>query len=188
MGIEQVEVPDLSGKTESEAKTAISNAKLKWKSTEKISYSSKPNGVVVNQSISNGSMVDKNTEITITINEFDEIKTGTVNVNVKSLIFNKKIYDRGPKIVVIGGGNGLNTVLVGMKRYTDNITAIVAVSEYGKDPTVSRSELGTALPFEEIKDSIVALSADTKGEIDSLLNHKMENARLKGLNFAVHMR
>ena len=85
MGIEQVEVPDLSGKTESEAKTAISNAKLKWKSTEKISDSSKPNGVVVNQSISNGSMVDKNTEITITINEFDEIKTGTVNVNVKSL-------------------------------------------------------------------------------------------------------
>ena len=85
MGIEQVEVPDLSGKTESEAKTAISNAKLKWKSTEKTSDSSKPNGVVVNQSISNGSMVDKNTEITITINEFDEIKTGTVNVNVKSL-------------------------------------------------------------------------------------------------------
>ena len=114
----------------------------------------------------------------------DERMMHKKNVNVKSLIFNKKIYDRGPKIVVIGGGNGLNTVLVGMKRYTDNITAIVAVSEYGKDPTVSRSELGTALPFEEIKDSIVALSADTKGEIDSLLNHKMENARLKGLNFA----
>ena len=85
MGIEQVAVPDLSGKTESEAKIAISNAKLKWKSTEKTSDSSKPNGVVVNQSISNGSMVDKNTEITITINEFDEIKTGTVTVNVKSL-------------------------------------------------------------------------------------------------------
>lgn len=85
-GIEQVQVPDLSGKTESEAKSAISNAKLKWKSTDKISDSSKPNGVVVNQSISSGSMVDKNTEITITINEFDEIKTATINVNVKSLL------------------------------------------------------------------------------------------------------
>lgn len=114
----------------------------------------------------------------------DERMKHKKNVNVKSLIFNRKIYDRGPKIVVIGGGNGLNTVLAGMKRYTDNITAIVAVSEYGKDPTVSRSELGTALPFEEIKDSIVALSADTKGEIDNLLNHKMQNSRLKGLNFA----
>ena len=40
------------------------------------------------------------------------------NVNVNSLIFDKKIYDRGPKIVVIGGGTGLNTVLTGMKRYT----------------------------------------------------------------------
>ncbi len=85
MGIEQVEVPDLSGKTESEAKSAITSAKLKWKSTEKTSDSSKPNGVVVNQSISSGSMVDKNTEITITVNEFDEIKKGTINVNVKSI-------------------------------------------------------------------------------------------------------
>ena len=48
MGIEQVQVPDLSGKTESEAKSAISSAKLKWKSTDKTSDSSKPNGVVVN--------------------------------------------------------------------------------------------------------------------------------------------
>ena len=93
MGIEQVQVPDLSGKTESEAKSAISSAKLKWKSTDKTSDSSKPNGVVVNQSISNGSMVDKNTEITITVNEFDEIKTGKVTVNVKSLGNYKKQVD-----------------------------------------------------------------------------------------------
>lgn len=86
MGVEQVAVPDLSGKTESEAKSAISGAGLKWKSTDKTSDSSKPNGVVVNQSISSGSMVDKNTEITITVNEFDEIKTATINVNVKSLL------------------------------------------------------------------------------------------------------
>ncbi len=86
MGIEQVEVPDLSGKTESEAKKAIENAKLKWKSTDKISDSGKPNGVVVNQSISSGSMVDKDTEITITVNEFDEIKEGTITVNVASIL------------------------------------------------------------------------------------------------------
>ena len=100
MGIEQVAVPDLSGKTESEAKNAISSAKLKWKSTDKTSDSSKPNGVVVNQSISNGSMVDKNTEITITVNEFDEIKTGTINVNVKSLLGGKVEYEDEEKTVV----------------------------------------------------------------------------------------
>ena len=106
------------------------------------------------------------------------------NVNVQSLIFNKKIYDKGPNIVVIGGGAGLNTVLTGMKRYTNNITAIVAVSEYGETPNRSRTALGTTLPFEEVKDSIVALSADTKGELDSLLNHEMSNERLKGLKFS----
>ena len=100
MGIEQVQVPDLSGKTESEAKTAITNAKLKWKSTEKTSDSSKPNGVVVNQSISSGSMVDKNTEITITVNEFDEIKTATISVNVKSLLGGKIEYEDEEKTKV----------------------------------------------------------------------------------------
>ena len=96
MGIEQIQVPNLSGKTESEAKSAISSAKLKWKSTDKTSDSSKPNGVVVNQSISSGSMVDKNTEITITVNEFDEIKNGTITVNVASLIgYNKQYNEDG---------------------------------------------------------------------------------------------
>lgn len=99
-GIEQVTVPDLSGKTESEAKSAISNAKLKWKSTDKTSDSSKPNGVVVNQSISSGSMVDKNTEITITINEFEEVKTATINVNVKSLLNGAVEYEDEEKTKV----------------------------------------------------------------------------------------
>ena len=76
------------------------------------------------------------------------------NVNVQSLIFDRKIYDKGPKIVAIGGGAGLNTVLAGMKKYTNNITGIVAVSEYGKQPNNSRRALGTALPFEEVKDSL----------------------------------
>ena len=106
------------------------------------------------------------------------------NVNVKSLIFDKRIYDRGPKIVAIGGGAGLNTVLTGMRRYTKNITAIVAVSEYGKDPNISRKTLGTTLPFEEVKDSIVALTSDRHPEIGHLLNHEMLNSKLKGLKFS----
>ena len=106
------------------------------------------------------------------------------NVNVKSLIFDRKIYDKGPKIVAIGGGAGLNTVLTGMKRYTNNITAIVAVSEYGKMPNNSRRALGTALPFEEVKDSIVALSTEKQSELDKILNHEMTNERLKGLKFS----
>ena len=52
----------------------------------------------------------------------DRISSDKKDVNVNSLIFNKKIYKEGPKIVVIGGGSGLNTVLKGMKGYTNNLT------------------------------------------------------------------
>ncbi len=62
----------------------------------------------------------------------DRIDGKNRDVNVKSLIFNKKIYNQGPKIVAIGGGTGLNTVLKGLKKYTDNITAIVETSSYGR--------------------------------------------------------
>ena len=63
--------------------------------------------------------------------------------NVKSLIFNKRVYNQGPKVVAIGGGTGLNAVLRGLKNYTDNITAIVTVSDYGEQKTESRRLLET---------------------------------------------
>lgn len=85
MGIEQVEVPDLTGKTEEEAKQALTDAKLKWKSTSTVNDSSKGSGVV-EQTVSAKSMVDKNTEVSITINTYSELKTGTIKVNVASIV------------------------------------------------------------------------------------------------------
>ena len=63
------------------------------------------------------------------------MEKGSKERNVKSLIFNKKVYHEGPNIVVIGGGTGLNTVLKGLKKYTSNITAIATVSAYVKVQT-----------------------------------------------------
>ena len=100
---------------------------------------------------------------------------------VKSLIFNKKVYDQGPKIVAIGGGSGLNAVLKGLKNYTDNITAIVTVSDYGQPITTSRKMLET-LPIDDIKDSLIALSRDEK-EMSKLLNYKFDNKKLNSLSF-----
>lgn len=100
---------------------------------------------------------------------------------VKSLIFNKKIYNQGPKIVVIGGGSGLNTVLRGLKNYTDNITAIVTVSDYGEQYSNLSKNLGN-LPLEDIKDSLIALS-NNEQEMSCLLNLNMSNNQLKGLRF-----
>ena len=84
LGIEKVEVPDLAGLSEDEAKAKITEAKLKWIRTDKIKDSSKGTGVV-EQNISQKSMVDKNTEISITINEYQKITQGTINIDVAAL-------------------------------------------------------------------------------------------------------
>ncbi|MCR5146379.1 MAG: YvcK family protein, partial [Clostridia bacterium] len=101
--------------------------------------------------------------------------------NLNSLIFNRKVYSQGPKIVVIGGGTGLNSVLKGLKKYTDNLTAIVTVSDYGEGATDSRKMLET-LPLEDIKESMVALSTNEE-EMNSLLNYKFDQGKLKSLSF-----
>lgn len=109
------------------------------------------------------------------------LERGNKNVNIKSLIFDKTIYNRGPKIVVIGGGNGLNTVLRGLKNYTDNITALVTVSDYGKMPTTSRKQLDL-LPIEDIKESIIALSYNEEA-MEEILNLKFDEGSLRDLTF-----
>lgn len=101
--------------------------------------------------------------------------------NLKSLIFNRKVYSQGPKIVVIGGGTGLNSVLKGLKKYTDNLTAIVTVSDYGEKSSDSRILLDT-LPLEDIKESLVAL-ATNEDEMNKILHHKFEYGKLQSLSF-----
>jgi len=111
----------------------------------------------------------------------DERMNDRKNVNVKSLIFDKKVYHQGPNIVVIGGGTGLNTVLTGLKKYSDNVTAIVTISDYGEGKTQSRSDLQT-MPLEDVKDSIISLS-NKETQINKLFNYKFTEGRLKDLRF-----
>lgn len=111
----------------------------------------------------------------------EESDTRDKKNNVNSLIFNKKVYNQGPKVVVIGGGSGLNTVLRGLKYYTDNITAIVTVSDYGETPTDSRAAL-EILPLDDVRESLEALSYDEKS-MKNLMDVKFESGKLKNLSF-----
>ena len=90
------------------------------------------------------------------------------NANFNSLIFNKNIYDKGPNIVVIGGGDGLNTVLKGLKKYTSNLTAIVTISDYGDSTKINEFN---KLPLENIKNSLIAIAKDEE-KMRNLLNNK----------------
>ncbi len=118
----------------------------------------------------------------VLIEATDERMENRKNVNVKSLIFNKTVYDKGPNIVVIGGGTGLNTVLTGLKNYTNNLTAIVTISDYGEEISTSRKEL-EMLPMGDVKDSIISLASNEE-EVEKLLNYQFSKGKLKGLNFS----
>ncbi len=83
-GVEKSTVPDVIGKTEAEAKKTL-EAQGFIVVIVSSEDSSKPNGVVLKQSIDAGKTVEKGSSITITINSFEESKTVTVNINVRSI-------------------------------------------------------------------------------------------------------
>lgn len=118
----------------------------------------------------------------VLIESTDERMENRNNINIKSLIFDKKIYDQGPNIVVIGGGTGLNTVLSGLKRYTNNLTAVVTVSDYGEVETESKKEL-ELMPIDDIKNSIISLSSNGE-QIEKLFDYKFKTGKLKNITFA----
>jgi uncharacterized cofD-like protein len=67
--------------------------------------------------------------------------------------------ERGPRIVVIGGGTGLSTLLRGIKIYTHNLTAIVTVADDGGSSGELRRSMGI-LPPGDIRHCLTALAND----------------------------
>ena len=113
----------------------------------------------------------------------DERIISDKKVNLKSLIFNKNIYEQGPNIVVIGGGSGLNTLLDGLKRYTSNITAIVTISDYGENLEKNNDKMRYR-QLEDIKNGMASLATEEDSKIKELLNYKFKAGTLKGINFS----
>ena len=85
------------------------------------------------------------------------------------------------KVVVIGGGTGLSTMLRGLKKYTSHITAIVTVGDDGGGSGKIREDLGM-LPPGDIRNCILAL-ADTEPLMEDLLQYRFTEGSLKGQCF-----
>ena len=85
-GIETVTVPNLVGKTEEEARKEIEAAGLKLNTVTNEEDTSKEDGKVLKQSLDAGSTVEKDSNITITVNQIAQLISGTVKVNLKSLL------------------------------------------------------------------------------------------------------
>lgn len=76
-------------------------------------------------------------------------------------LLNHRRLHRGPKIVAIGGGTGLSTLLRGLKEYSANITAIVTVADDGGSSGRLRREIGV-LPPGDIRNCLAALADEEK--------------------------
>ena len=104
------------------------------------------------------------------------------NESIVDIIYNHRYLRRGPKIVVIGGGTGLSTLLRGLKEYTGNISAIVSIADDGGSSGRLQRELGV-LPPGDIRKNIAAL-ADAEPLMSQLFEYRFsEGEGLEGHSF-----
>ena len=89
--------------------------------------------------------------------------------------------NKGPNVVVIGGGTGQSIFLRGLKHHTENITAIVTVADDGGGSGVLRSDLGM-LPPGDIRNCIMAL-ANIEPTMNEVMQYRFEDGALKGQSF-----
>jgi uncharacterized cofD-like protein len=102
--------------------------------------------------------------------------------SIPDVLYRRRHLDRGPKVVVIGGGTGLSNLLRGLKNYTSNITAIVTVGDDGGSSGRLREELGV-LPPGDIRNCITAL-ADEEKLVTELFRYRFEAGQgLEGHSF-----
>ena len=89
---------------------------------------------------------------------------------------------QGYKVVAIGGGTGLSTLLRGLKRKTSNLTAVGTVSDDGGSSGRLQKELGV-LPPGDVRNCLVAL-ADDEAMVTDLFKYRFsEGEGLSGHSF-----
>ena len=97
-------------------------------------------------------------------------------------VYQRRVLEKGARIVVVGGGTGLSTLLHGLKEYTNNITAIVTVSDDGGSSGRLRQEFGV-LPPGDIRNCLVAL-ADAEPLMGKLFQFRFgEGTEFSGHSF-----
>jgi uncharacterized cofD-like protein len=76
-----------------------------------------------------------------------------------TMIYRKRLLERGPRVVALGGGTGLSNLLRGLKEETSNITAVVTVMDDGGSSGRLREEIDV-LPPGDVRNCILALAED----------------------------
>jgi uncharacterized cofD-like protein len=114
-------------------------------------------------------------------NAFESVTTAVIpaaNRSIADVIWRRRQLAHGARIVVIGGGTGLSTLLRGLKEYTSNITAIVTVTDDGGSSGRLQREFGM-LPPGDIRNCLVAL-ADAEPLMQELFQYRFKPANGNG--------
>ena len=104
------------------------------------------------------------------------------NNSLLEKLYRRSKLNKGAKVVAIGGGTGLSMLLKGIKKYTNNITAVVTVGDDGGSSGRLREEMGI-LPPGDIRNCIAAL-ADDEDLITELFQYRFKAGEgLEGHSF-----
>ena len=106
---------------------------------------------------------------------------GGSEVGIVDTIFAFRQRGRGPRVVAIGGGTGLSTLLRGLKEYSANLAAIVTVADDGGSSGRLREEY-RILPPGDFRQCLVAL-ADAEPLVKQLFDHRFADGSLGGHSF-----
>ncbi|MEX2243087.1 MAG: uridine diphosphate-N-acetylglucosamine-binding protein YvcK [Fimbriimonadaceae bacterium] len=112
------------------------------------------------------------------IKRFDKRVAEAVDPNARVGVMDayarKQMLALGPRIVALGGGTGLSTLLRGLKQYSSNITAIVTVTDDGGSSGRLVTEMGM-IPPGDIRNCLVAL-ADAEKRMTDLFQHRFKQS------------
>lgn len=100
---------------------------------------------------------------------------------VIDVVYAHSVRQKGLKVVAIGGGTGLPSVLRGLKQFTSNITAVVTVADDGGSSGRLRRDLGV-LPPGDLRNNIAAL-ADDESLMTHLFQYRFDSGDLGGHAF-----
>jgi uncharacterized cofD-like protein len=101
-----------------------------------------------------------------------EEKTREIEKRIKK----DNVLQKGPKIVIIGGGSGLGNILKGLKEHTSNITAIVTTFDDGSSTGKLKKEFDVLAPG-DIRQCITSLST-SESSMERLLSYRFRDGHL----------
>jgi uncharacterized cofD-like protein len=98
---------------------------------------------------------------TRTLGSITEVLMPEGDEELVDVLLTHRRLNRGPKIVAVGGGTGLSTLLRGLKEFSANSTAIVTVADDGGSSGRLRREIGV-LPPGDVRNCLAALANEEK--------------------------